>query len=943
MIVARHRSIGQLIGTWLMVCFALLVPAVSGHAQSLPIRINGIVPEMIKPGGQVRIVLSESIFVRLLKENPPGPVMRGISVQIGGRLAQVTDVAVDTIVVEAPANLPRGDRVEIKVLGWGVSASAFAHVEQFSLADFFGDNPLATYSGGAVLFLAALGGVLQLRRTRLQATVREVEFREAELKHELDKLKLREEQRQAEPVLAEPATRPVSDDKNLGPPTSPLVPDVPRDLIESIARGECTLFWGAGVSAQAGYPTWLQLLGDIVEGPATEEDPALRSMLQRALEARQTALVIETLVTRLGPPRVAELTRRHLQAVPKSADVLERLAAMPFANAVTSTWDRLIDATFERRRPEIVTGVSSGGLENLLTRKKFCLVRLWGSLDRPETVLFTSDAWRAAASGNQEYAKYVTSLALDQTHFFLGASLETIEMYLSGTRGLPKSRKHYALVPEELNIALSREVFRDHYGVELLVYRPTPGWPELTGFVEALKRGVDLAQPTTPSPSIEPFRLTKIRLKNIGPFESCELELDPSWTVLLGNNGSGKSTVLRAIALVLCGDDPQALAAGGQMLRVGHDRGMIELQVGATTYVTNLERADGRVIVTARRLAPLKEGRWVALAFPPLRGASMGEPKGPTNAGASKPQVGDVLPILTGQIDTRMSSLKQWLVNLDVASEVGAGVDAETAARNRRLRDHFFAVFNAFVPGMNVRFSHVDRASWRVYVKVDETVIGLDQVSQGTSSALGWVGALLQRMYEIHGADSDIGEIGALVLVDELDAHLHPEWQQRIALTLEEQFRNVQFVATTHSPLIVGELKRQQVYRVRMVDGQVVARHPTEDLRGMGVANVLSGEAFGMERLIDRETHELLEKQRLLSLAAELTRDKKAELADVNGKLGKLGFKYEARDPLMREFLKWRAQRLTPAPSGADLPPPNAHIDSLIAEAAREVADRDRS
>src|SRR5260221_8130940 len=103
-----------------------------------------------------------------------------------------------------------------------------------------------------------------------------------------------------------------------------------------------------------------------------------------------------------------------------------------------------------------------------------------------------------------------------------------------------------------------------------------------------------------------------------------------------------------------------------------------------------------------------------------------------------------------------------------------------------------------FVPGSKLLRGHVDFNNFDVYVTTDEGEIKVEQLSQGMSSILGWIGPLLQRMYEIH-ADSQKPEgESAVVLVDEIDAHLHPEWQQRIVKTLQNIFPKAQFLVTTH-------------------------------------------------------------------------------------------------------------------------------------------------
>jgi hypothetical protein len=302
------------------------------------------------------------------------------------------------------------------------------------------------------------------------------------------------------------------------------------------------------------------------------------------------------------------------------------------------------------------------------------------------------------------------------------------------------------------------------------------------------------------------------------------------------------------------------------------------------------------------------------------------------------------MPILTGQIDGRLSNLKQWLVNLDVRSIAGEGVSPTEALGNAKLRDNFFQLFNAFVPGIDVRFAGVDRKTWQVNVSINGAVVSIDQVSQGTSSVFGWVGALLQRMYEIHGTGRDIRQLPAVVLIDEIDAHLHPEWQQRIVRTLSEQFGAVQFVASTHSPLIVGELERHQIFRMeRGYDGEVAGNHPLHPVRGQGVAGLLTGEMFGLSSTVDTATQELLEKQRTLSLGDDLTEAERSELKSLSAQLDDLGFAHQARDPEYAAYLRQRHERLKhevgaePAVEPPSVVPPA--VKTLIENAVARVRD----
>jgi len=917
-------------GLCLMLFVGQVVPAVGQTAPRFDdeqLRIVAVSPQVAVPGDPVRIHFSASPYPNLAAI--PSPSSLDMSVEVGGRPAKIASIDERSVTVVVPQNLPVSERLPVRVIAAG-RIFAGDHWVIVEAVPLYRRSPWPEATAVSGLAVLAFGFWYWL-------TVR----RRAALRREFDELQFRTERYRtvaAEKLEVLPQVAPAA-------PTKPLpAPAVPPGLVEALARDECTLFWGAGLSAQASYPTWREALELLTTRLAKgSEDAEIRTLIN----AGRISLVMELLVTRHGRERLtAELRQLWGDAHPLPK-LLSDLAQLQFTNAVTSVWDPMIEEAFAARRPIVVTGVSNDSLEALFSRDAFSIVRLWGALSRPETLLFTENEYRRALAENPTYGKYVASLPLSQTHLFLGASIDSIQEYLAATPRIT-GRTHYALVPETEGVEAAREVLKARYGVELLVFQPSSGWPQLPAFVRDLVQTVQKqAPPPRATLDTEAFKLKAVRLENIGPFRERTLELDPQWNVLLGNNGAGKSTVLRAIALVLCGDDPRAFAEAGKLLRIGESKGSIELLVGSVRYRTELTRdsSSGVVHVNAgSRISPLKSGRWVALAFPPLRGVSVAEVKGPTTDGVARPVVEDVLPILTGQIDGRLSSLKQWLVNLDVRSAGGPGIGREQAQSSAALRNRFFEVFNAFVPGADVKFAGVDRGSWRVDVTTKGARVPLDQVSQGTSSMLGWVGALMQRMYEIYGADGDLTGRPAVVLIDEIDAHLHPGWQQHIALALSQQFPAVQFIATTHSPLLVGELEQTQVYIVRWKGDEVVTDHPSEPLKGMGVAALLTGESFGLGRALDKETQDLLEQQRRLSAKEVLDVEDKQELERISNDLQKRGFRYDARDPLMAEFLKERYGRVpVQEKQASSREPVTSRVSEMIKSAIAEADRNERA
>ena len=161
----------------------------------------------------------------------------------------------------------------------------------------------------------------------------------------------------------------------------------------------------------------------------------------------------------------------------------------------------------------------------------------------------------------------------------------------------------------------------------------------------------------------EPAPLTAVRLRNVGPFAELHLTFTAGWNALVADNGCGKSTVLRAIAMALCGNDDRAVRTAARLLKSGQTSGSIELRFGADKFVTGLIREGTRVRVESELVTPVQTGEWLVLGFPPLRGISTRRPQTPTGQRPLGPGVEDLLPLVTGDIDERLDDLKQWIIN----------------------------------------------------------------------------------------------------------------------------------------------------------------------------------------------------------------------------------------------------------------------------------------
>ncbi len=118
--------------------------------------------------------------------------------------------------------------------------------------------------------------------------------------------------------------------------------------------------------------------------------------------------------------------------------------------------------------------------------------------------------------------------------------------------------------------------------------------------------------------------------------------------------------------------------------------------------------------------------------------------------------------------------------------------------------------------------------------------IYLGHLSSGTEGTLLWIRWLALKMVHHYGFERDWARKPAILLIDEIENHLHPTWQRRVIPALLEHFPGLQIFATTHSPFVVAGLKAGQVHLLkRDAEGRVTATTNTEDIIGWTADEIL--------------------------------------------------------------------------------------------------------
>ena len=153
-------------------------------------------------------------------------------------------------------------------------------------------------------------------------------------------------------------------------------------------------------------------------------------------------------------------------------------------------------------------------------------------------------------------------------------------------------------------------------------------------------------------------------------------------------------------------------------------------------------------------------------------------------------------------------------------------------------------------------------------VKLEEggsETLEIDQLSGGQRAVLALAGDLASRMAQANPHLDDPLTSEAIVLIDEVELHLHPSWQQRILTDLRRTFPNTQFIVSTHSPQVLTTVEPEHVVELAREDGRIVAGSAGGWTYGAEAGDVLSVVMGVDERPVNDFTENLARYRRLIS------------------------------------------------------------------------------
>jgi energy-coupling factor transporter ATP-binding protein EcfA2 len=333
--------------------------------------------------------------------------------------------------------------------------------------------------------------------------------------------------------------------------------------------------------------------------------------------------------------------------------------------------------------------------------------------------------------------------------------------------------------------------------------------------------------------------------------------------VLIGENGAGKTTLLRALALALATPEvaSKQLHSRLPMVRNGGPA-RLAFTFNTGTYRAEVHRADGRSTEAVSCPSETTPPRPWVVAYGVRRGNALGEEGRIPDWGPE----GDLHTLFDRQ--PALVVAQDWLLKLDrrVAREK-AQADAVGSRASTPAQDLWNAVVGALERILDVeKITAGDDDS--VYVKPrDQERVRLESLSDGYLTTAGWIVDLVARWVRMREAEGDVlmgdilGQMLGIVLVDEIDLHLHPRWQMRVLDDVRRFFPRLSFIVTTHNPLTLQSAKAGEVFVVRRGDAGPIELVQRDIHAGYDVDRTLL-ELFNIDHTFDPDTRTLLREYR---------------------------------------------------------------------------------
>lgn len=331
------------------------------------------------------------------------------------------------------------------------------------------------------------------------------------------------------------------------------------------------------------------------------------------------------------------------------------------------------------------------------------------------------------------------------------------------------------------------------------------------------------------------MKIEKMTIDNINGIKHLDLTFNKGLNLICGENGVGKTTILRSVAqCFLCGENnyiKKYYNSKNGIINVKFDNGdtesfsIIDFDMEETNNLNTSEEAIyiGDHIIYFPTFRTIEYHKLDALYPIDIKGDG---------------NIHSLLALNTGIPE----NIKSWFINRFIFSQTNFSLDS-FQLNNLDLSQKIFQLFD---DKLSVKTVTPD---FELIINQDKNEIYFEMLSDGYKSCifilLGLIKEIEYRFPKINAKDFD-----GIIMIDEIDVHLHPQWQAKLVKVLKETFPKAQIIATTHSPSVLQNAKVEEIiplYKGETGDVHIKELHLGEyGLQGWTLEEIMK-DVMGME------------------------------------------------------------------------------------------------
>ncbi len=337
------------------------------------------------------------------------------------------------------------------------------------------------------------------------------------------------------------------------------------------------------------------------------------------------------------------------------------------------------------------------------------------------------------------------------------------------------------------------------------------------------------------------MRIDTLTIRNFKGFEEISVPLNPNFNLIIGDNGSGKSAILEALTIAMGsfflginGTDSRSIREADVRLRAfdGSQEKQFPVEITASGQVNNStiswtreqvkengstlsKRADSIKKIAEQLDKQVRNGERITMpVFAYYSTGRLWKDLVERNTNKEPKQV----------IASRFRAYKSCLQATSTFKIFMKWYKGkEISAIQKREEDYALrAIKNLIINNLpNCRNLYYEFDEDKIQgIKIEQKngkVLPFEYLSDGTRNLFAMLADIAYKCLVLnpHLKENALAESTGIVLIDELDLHLHPEWQKQIIISLKQAFPNIQFIASTHSPFLIQEAEEGQLLKLK--------------------------------------------------------------------------------------------------------------------------------